>query len=41
MRVTESKFAVDVAFYTTSRGNLDSVARSFVGKAGDCLTVSH
>ena len=34
-RVTESKFADDVAFYTTSHGNLESVAGSFVGKAGD------
>ena len=33
VRVTESQFADDAAFYTTSHGNLESVARSFVGKA--------
>ena len=39
--LTELKFADDVALYTTSRGNLESVARSFVGKAGEWgLTVS-
>ena len=41
VRVTESKFADDVALYTTPHGNLESVARSFVGKAGEWgLTVS-
>ena len=41
VRVTESKFADDVALYTTSRGNLESVAKSFVGKADEWgLTVS-
>ena len=33
VRVTESQFADDAALYTTSHGNLESVARSFVGKA--------
>ena len=41
VRVTESKFADDAALYTTSRDSLESVAKSFVGKAGDWgLTVS-
>ena len=41
VRVTELKFADDVARYTTSCGNLESVARSFVGKADEWgLTVS-